>query len=227
MSKLRSLFAVAALAAVSFAAVGCEKDTFPLTPVAPANLMAIHASPNAPGVDLYVDNVKQNSSALTFPNKAGYLSVPAGTRNVKVNAAGTATTVINADLNLAGGASYSVFAYDSLSKIKPLVLTDDLATPAAGKAHVRFVHLSPDAPAVNIVVQGGPTLFSNIAFGGSTAFTPVDVATYTLEVRTTVGNTLVLTVPGVAVADRKIYTIWASGFAGGTPALAAQIIANN
>ena len=63
-----------------------------------ANVLVTHASPDAPGVDLLIDNVKQNSAALTYPNNTGYLDVESGTRNIKVNVAGTATTVINADL---------------------------------------------------------------------------------------------------------------------------------
>jgi hypothetical protein len=41
------------------------------------------------GVDLLVDNQKVNQQPLTFPQNTGYLSVNAGTRNVKVNVAGT------------------------------------------------------------------------------------------------------------------------------------------
>lgn len=120
-----------------------------------AKVLVTHASPNAPGVDLLVDNSKQNTAALSFPSNTGYLQVEAGTRNIKVNVSGTSTTVINADLALSNDQYYSVFAIDSVSKISALVLTDDLTAPASGKAHVRFVHLSPNAPAVDVAVTGG------------------------------------------------------------------------
>ena len=62
-----------------------------------AQVMVVHASPDAPGVDLLVDNSIVGSN-LTFPNNTGYLQLDAGTYNIKVNVTGTSTTVIEADL---------------------------------------------------------------------------------------------------------------------------------
>lgn len=194
-----------------------------------AKVLVTHASPNAPGVDLLVDNSKQNTAALNFPSNTGYLQVEVGTRNIKVNVSGTSTTVINADLALSKDQNYSVFAIDSVSKISALVLTDDLTAPASGKAHVRFVHLSPNAPAVDVAVTGGAVVFGNKAFKDYTAFTPLDAGTYNLEVRVAGTSTVALPLPGITLQAGKIYTVFAKGFLGGTgsEALGAEIIANN
>lgn len=224
--------AMAALAALSIGLLsGCgDDDDNPVapTPSAPSQVMAVHASPDAPAVDLLVDGAVAGSG-LAFPASTGYLSVPAGTRNVKVNVSGTATTVIEADLPLVAGQNYSVFANGPVASIGALVVTDDLTAPAAGKAHVRFVHLSPDAPAVDVAVAGGPVLFPNRAFQQYTAFTPVDAGTYNLEVRPAGTATVALAVPNVALQAGKIYTVFARGFLAGTgaQALGAQIIVNN
>jgi hypothetical protein len=209
---------------------GCGKDdkTNPVAPTPQARVMAVHASPDAPAVDLRVDGAIAGTG-LAFPNNTGYLNVNAGTRNVKVNVAGTSTTVINADLPLTAGTNYSVFACDSVARLGAVVVTDDLTTPASGKAHVRFVHLSPNAPAVDVAVTAGPVLFANKSFKGYTAFTPVDAGTYNLEVRVAGTSTVVLSLPGVPLTAGKIYTVFAKGFVGGTgaQALGAQIIVNN
>lgn len=226
---MNKLFALLPLFGLLFIAA-CEDDDDngdDNTPPATANVLVTHASPDAPGVDLLVDDAVVNSSALTFPNNTGYLEVEAGTRNVKVNASGTSTTVIDADLDLMADNDYSVFAIDTLASISALVLEDDLTAPSAGNAHVRFVHLSPDAPAVDITVPG-LTLFSNTAFGEATAFSPVPAGTYDVSVLVNATGDTALNVPGLTVDDGKIYTVWASGFAGGgTPALGAQVIVNN
>lgn len=233
MSRILSLTGLWALILSVGVFTGCSDDdeTSPTTPTPTqtARVMAVHASPNAPGVDVLVDNVKANSTPLTFPNNTPYLTVNAGTRNVKVNVAGTTTTVIEANLPVAANAVYSVFATDSVATLTPIVLLDTLTTPANNFAHVRFVHLSPNAPAVDVAVTGGPVLFANRAFQQYTAFTPVAVGTYNLEVRLAGTSTVVLSIPGVALANGKIYTVWARGFVGGsgTQALGAQIIANN
>ncbi|MGG9971848.1 DUF4397 domain-containing protein [Ferruginibacter sp. SUN002] len=223
--KHRILFITSAiLVAASLLFVSCEKDS-----PAQSNVLVVHASPNAPGVDLLVDNSKKNSSALAFPNNTGYLKVASGTRNIKVNVSGTATTVIEADLSLTKDASYTVFAVDSVSKISAVVLTDNLTAPAAGKAHVRFVHLSPNAPSVDVAVaSSGAVVFGNKAFKESTDFTPLDAGTYNLDVRVAGTSTVALVLPAITLESGKIYTIFAKGFLGGTgaQALGAEIIVN-
>jgi len=220
--------ALAVLAAVSLASCGEDSTSNPLAPAPQAQVMAIHASPDAPAVDLLVDGVVAGSG-LAYPNNTGYLNVAAGTRNVKVNVAGTSTTVIDANLPVTGGTSYSVFASGPVASIGALVIADDLSAPASGKAHVRFVHLSPDAPAVDVAVTSGPVLFANKAFKAYTAFTPVDAGTYDLEVRPAGTATVVLPLPGITLQAGKIYTVFARGLVGGTgaQALGAQIIVNN
>lgn len=197
-----------------------------------AQVMVIHASPDAPSVDLYVDDAKVNTTALAYPGNTGYLDVENGNRNFKVTPAGAALSnaVINASVTLEEDKAYSVFAANTVSNIEAVILEDDLSEPASGKAHVRFVHLSPDAPAVDIAVQNGPILFPNVAFKGSTAFTPVDAGTYTLEVRPTGTTTAALTTE-VQLANGGIYTIFAKGFltppADNTNELGAEVIVNN
>jgi len=110
------------------------------------------------------------------------------------------------------------------------VVTDNLSAPAAGKAHVRFVHLSPNAPAVNITLTDGTIVFGNKAFKQASDFTPLDAGTYDLQVRDAATNTsVVLELNDITVTSGKIYTVWAKGFVGGTgaQALGAQLIVNN
>ncbi len=205
----------------------CKKDE---PAASTAKLLVTHASPDAPGVDLLVDNVKQNTTgALTFPNSTAYITLNSGARGIKVNAAGTATSVINATLNFEKDKNYSLFAVDSLSKISTVFLTDDLSAPATGKAHVRFVHLSPNAPAVDIAVRGGAVVFANTTFKGSKPFTPLDAGTYNLDVRVAGTSTVALELPAITLEAGKIYTVFARGFLGGagTSALNASVIKNN
>ena len=199
-----------------------------LTAFGSANVMVIHASPDAPGVDLLVDD-KIAGSNLQFPGNTGYLPVTATTHNIKVNVAGTATTVIEADLDFMRDKSYSAFAVDTVATISPLVLEDNLSAPAAGYAHVRFIHLSPNAPAVDITTTDGTVVFGNKAFKEYTDFTPLPAGTYDLEVRLQGTNTVVLPLNGITLEDGKIYTVFAKGLVNGdgAQALGAQIIVNN
>lgn len=212
----------------SFIVVGCSDDDNPTTPQtksANANVNVVHASPDAPGVDLLVDNAVAGTN-LTFPKNTGYLEVSEGTRNIKVNVTGTSTTVIEANLDLTADKYYSVFAVDAVANLAPLVIEDDLTPPASGTAHVRFIHLSPDAPAVDITLTDGTVVFGNIKFKEYTNFTPLPAGSYDLQVRLTGTDTKVLDLPGISIMDGNIYTVFAKGFVAGTgsQALGAQII---
>ncbi|MCX7743162.1 MAG: DUF4397 domain-containing protein [Flavobacteriales bacterium] len=217
MKKIR-LISIA-LAAVSF--TSCSKEE-------KANLLVVHASPDAPGVDLLIENAVVNSASLTFPNYTGYLEIEAGTRNIKVNAAGTSTTVINADVNFTKDMYYSLFACNVLNGIEAVLFSDDLTAPAVGNAHVRFIHMSADAPAVDVALDGGDVVFSNVAFKQGTAFAPLAAGSYDLEVRVAGTQTVALDLDPITVADGKIYTVFAKGLLAGSgdQALGAQIIVN-
>ena len=205
-----------------------EDDTPTPTPTT-SKLMVTHASPNAPGVDLLVDGTKVNTSALDFPNSTSYLTVNSGNRNIKVNVSGTSTTVIDATPSFTANKSYSIFAVDDVAAISAIVVEDDLTAPATGKAHIRFIHLSPDAPAVDVALDGGEVVFGDYTFKEVSAFTPLDAGTYDLEVRVTGTTTVALDLDPITLTAGKIYTVFAKGFltGTGTQALGAQIINTN
>jgi hypothetical protein len=215
-----------------FSFSACSEDDESIAPVNPieqySKVMAVHASPDAPGVDLYVDNGLAGTN-LEFPNSTGYLEVTSGTRNVKVNVTGTETTVIEANLPLEANKNYTVFAIDEVANLMPLVVEDNLSAPASGKAHVRFFHLSPDAPAVDITLTDGTVVIGNTSFMEYTQFLPLDAAMYDLQVRVAGTDTVVLELEGLSLMDGKIYTVFAKGFVSGSDkqALGAEIILNN
>jgi hypothetical protein len=226
--KKNFIYVLSAVAVLGFGLSSCEKEEVKEY----AKIMVTHASPDAPGVDLLVDGAKQNTAALTFPSSTAYIQVEAGSRNIKVNASGTSTSVIDANVTFEKDKNYSIFAIDTLSSIEPLVIVDDLTAPASGKAHVRFVHLSPNAPAVDVTVANTSTIvFGNKAFKEYSAFTVLDAGTYDLEVKLVDGSgtgTVVLPLPGIALTAGKIYTVFAKGLVGSTAQpLGAQIIVNN
>lgn len=220
-----------AFSIVSFTLSGCSDDeNDPVTPPAAVKpkTTITHASPNAPTVDLLA-NGATIASNVAYLGTLPYTELNVGNNRIQVNVAGTTVSVIDATLPFDEGKNYSIFAIDSVLKISALRLEDDLTAPASGKTHVRFVHLSPNAPAVDVAVTGGPVLFSDYIFKEASSFTPINSGTYNLEVRLAGTSTVVLSLPGVTLTNGKIITIYARGFVGatGTQALGASVIAHN
>lgn len=227
--KFKNLVLALAVSITAFTFIGCDDEEDLMQPV-PSNssTMVIHGSPDAPGVDILVDNTVAGTN-LTYLQNTPYLTLPSGTRNIKVNVTGTSTTVIEGNINFTKDKSYSIFAVNSVANIEPLVLEDNLAAPASGKAHVRFIHLSPDAPPVDITLADGTVVFGNISFKGFTAFTPLDAGTYNLQVRLAGTSTVVLDLGNITLTSGEIYTTYARGFVAGVgdQQLGAAIIVNN
>lgn len=211
-----------ALAALAPAALAAE-----------ARVRVIHASPDAPSVDVLVNNSIRAFQSVDFNEITGYAPLPGGVYNAKVVPAGggAGQAVIDADLNLLYYRSYTVVAVGKLGtgEIAPLVLedtADPLATTLApGSARVRFVHASPDAPAVDIKVAGGPVLFSNVSFRGTGSYVLVPAGRADLEVRVAGTDIVALSVPGLQLRPGVTYTILATGFAtpGSSPSLGAIV----
>lgn len=207
--RLAPLFALA-LAAMAFLPLA--------TPVGAADAMVrvVHASPDAPAVDVYVDGQRAISN-LKYTEGTSYAMIPEGQRRIQVFPAGTGpsgTAVINAPVTVQGGRAYTIAAVNVVARIEPLVIEDNLTPPAAGKAHIRVVHASPDAPAVDVAVKGGPVPFTNASFKAATPFVPVDAGTYTFEIRPTGTTNAVLTTNPTPLAAGRLYTVFAMGQVG-------------
>jgi hypothetical protein len=186
-----------------------------------ARVRVLHASPDAPNVDVYA-NGNRVLSNVPFKTASDYLTVPAGSYTFEVRPAGAAASsnpVLSATADLRAGTDYTVAAVDRLSQIKARVFVDNNAAPAAGKAHVQVIHASPDAPAVDIAVKGGAVLVPNLPFGEQMGPLPVDAGAYNLEVRAAGSNTVALPLDGVELEAAKVYTFAAVGLAQGQPAL--------
>jgi hypothetical protein len=210
---------IAAIAALALVPTGADAQS------SDARIRVLHASPDAPSVDIYLDGAEAISD-LAFDDITDYVSVTSGNHNVQVfpaSADGSGDPVIDADVSLDAGADYTIAAVGALADIEPLVLVDNNAEPADGKAHLRFVHSSPDAPAVDIYADGAGVVVPAAEFKDASDYLPLDAGTYDLEVRAAGTETVALDLPGIELEAGKVYTAFAVGFLDGSPALAAKL----
>jgi hypothetical protein len=194
---------------------------------AEARVRVIHASPDAPAVDIYA-NGNRVLSNVPFKTASDYLSVPAGSYTFEVRPAGAAPAsapVLSATARLEAGTDYTVAALGRLAEIKAGVFIDNNAAPAAGNAHVKVIHASPDAPAVDVYANNSVAVVQNISFGEAQGPVPVPAGTYNLQIRPAGTTQVALPVDGVAVQAGRVYTFVAVGLLSGDPALSVLPIA--
>jgi hypothetical protein len=182
-----------------------------------ALLRVLHASPNVPAVTVYV-NGQPAIERLATLKWTGYLSLDAGTYDVAVAAAGQplSKAVLKAKITLADKTRYTALARGLAGAKKnklELALQTDIATAPAGKAGVRVWHLSPDAPKVDIWVNGKKVL-SGVPYKKTSSYLSLDAGTYRIQVAVAGTKKIVLTARVTVGADRA-YSIAALGSAAG------------
>lgn len=213
-----------------FMADGCSKDDSPTSPSTnSAMVMAVHASPDAPAVDILVDGVVAKSN-LGFTENTPYLPVAVGTHNVKINVAGTSQTVLELPaVPVTAGLVSSVFAIGYAENLGIMLLLDDLTSPSAGKSKIRFLNLSPNAPAVDLTDTDGNILFGDVSFGDEVSdFDETDAGTYNTQVRQAGTSEVLLDGQNITLTAGKIYTVFLEGIVGGEGAqtLGTTVIVN-
>lgn len=125
-----------------------------------ARLRLVHASPDAPDVDIYANNALLLSD-VPYLAATGYLAVPPGTYTVDLRAAGASpasppaysiTVDLAADVDYTGIAAGFLGSADPADAFRVLALADDFGGPSADAWRVRLVHAGADAPTVGVDV---------------------------------------------------------------------------
>ena len=164
-----------------------------------------------------------------------YTIQPKGASTIAYNDNGFSTAKASVTKDLLDDNVYSTFLIDSASKIKAVIVDDDLNEGTPGKVKIRFFHFSPNTVPIDVVIQGTATkVFSARSFNDQAAnktlekFIEIEPGTYTfLFNNATTGATLYTTSAQILLTDR-IYTIAARGFTGGagSQALGAWVYPN-
>lgn len=207
------------LAAVTVSAVlvSCSKDKIDYTPQPISIMGVIHASPTTEKLDFYVGETKANRDDFAYTNKINYLQIYSGDRDVKITKKGSTATVLTEKLKLVDQMAYSLFIIDTFDKAKFLLVKDSVTVAGAGKAKLRFINLSPDAPALNLSIVGKDApVVTNKLFKEYSNFESIDAGDkVTFKIKNNAGVE-VATLVDQKIEQGKIYTIWVKGLKSAT-----------
>lgn len=197
--------------------------TIETPPSAVSFIRVLHASPDAPAVDVYA-NGNPIAKNLAYKGFTPYVKVPAGNYNIKVFPAGkTVNPVVDSNFELPGNSIFTVAAIGNLANISLLPVLEPLHSANPGFAMVRFAHLSPTAPPVDITLPNGQKLFKDVEFKEVTGYIPVRPGNYTLQARPTGTDKVALIVPNIVFKPNLLYTVYAVGLLEGKPSLQVLI----
>lgn len=189
-----------------------------------SSIRVFHASPNAPAVDVYA-NGKLIVKNLSYKELSQYISVAPGSYNIMVYTSGQMTNpVINTNLNIPANTVFNIAVIGTLPDISLYPIQEPTTAQNFGRPCVRFVHLSPNAPAVDIKLSDGTKVFTGVGYKGITDYACVPTGTYTFTVSPTGRENIVLTVPNVKLDPNSYYTLYAVGLVGKSPTLEVMLV---
>lgn len=191
-----------------------------------ARVRIVHASPDAPAVDIYVNGGKVLEN-LPFREYSEYLSLPTGTYNVEIKVAGTNTLVKQISVPVQAGKDYTAIAVGYAGSGRTpgfdvMLLEDDNSAPADGRIKLRVAHTAPGAPAVDVYVttpfetlEGKQPVLTNVPFKAASGYLTVPIGMYQARVVVAGTKTIAIDSHRLVTWGGMIRTIIAVDSAGG------------
>ncbi len=225
-SKLRSVFTLTLITLSTLAIISCKKVEQVTTKI--SFLRIINASPTLGTFDTYINTQKANSGPLPFGGVLRYVQPTAGSCELRFTVANDLQTLFTKSINLTPDVAYSYYLIDKGVSLDGLLITDVMGATATDKAYVKFINLSPDAPALSLNVLGGVSVATSKAYKATSEFVAIDVKKQSFEIKDGAGN-VKTTLIDESLAGGRYYTIIARGLL--TPgnneqAFSAQAIIN-
>jgi len=166
---------------VSISLTSCKKDE---TDTTISYLRVINASPSLATYNTYFNGTLLNSAALPFAGSVSYSSYTPGSYPLKFTTASSAESLLTKNITLGVNTYYSTYLINKPAALDIYTISDDLSITATDKAYVRFINLSPDAPALDLAkTSSTSSLATNKVYKAASTFTTVDAGTYTLDAK--------------------------------------------
>lgn len=208
--------AAALLGSTGTAVGGDGGDADASTPTRLSAVKVAHMSPDAPNVDVYLNGLPLLED-VSFKTVSGSLTLHRGEYRAQVTPAGEGldAAVVDTTVEL-GPYAYTGIAVGEVSEgsdrpLAALLPRSHLGPMEEGTSRVRFFHLSPDAPSVDVVPEAtGEPLFSDVAYTQNRT-AEVPAGEYTLQVRPAGGQDVVAQFD-VSLAPGWVYTGYAVGY---------------
>jgi hypothetical protein len=171
-----------------------------------AKVRFLHTSPDSSNVDIYVDG-KRVIKDLPFKNLSKDFSIKAGKHHIDIYPTGDmVNSVLNKTITVEPGNSYTLATIDSVKNMRLLVFQNQPTVPV-NESKVRFIHLAPDSPALDIAVKDRDVVFPKVSYKQTTDYLGLTPMTVDLEAREAGSKTVLLPLPKLQFRANESYTI--------------------
>jgi Domain of unknown function (DUF4397) len=172
-----------------------------------------HFSRVTGAADVYVDG-ERRFGPVPFRAISDYLRLDPGAHEFAIRAAGAAADaepLAATTVDLAAGEASTVAVVGAKGRLRFFTAKDDLSPPPAGMAKVRGMHVSPEAPAIDVRTAGGPMLFRKLTFPSASRYVTIPPGEYEVEMLASGTDRVLVRVGGLRVPAGGVFTVVGAG----------------
>ena len=170
----------------------------------------LNASPDAPAVDIYINGglIFKN---IKFKDFTEYVQLSMGQYKMEVYPVGQMDKpVLAQNIQVPQKQVITIAAAGNFEDLQLIPYIEGNADGLAmNQSRVRVIHLSPDAPEVDVLING-QIVFNNIGFMDATDYIKVVSGTYNIVVNLAGTNDTILTF-SLQLNSQKVYTVYVVG----------------
>ncbi|MEJ2905298.1 DUF4397 domain-containing protein [Pedobacter panaciterrae] len=188
----------------------CKKEAADTTGL--SSLTIINASPTLATYNAYLDGTKVIESALPFGGVIPYATLTEGDHTLKFTAESDLTALLSKTIAIETNKAYSFFVINKNENMDGLLISDTPDAYSTEKAFIRFVNLSPDAPALDLSLNNDTTnLVTDKSYKAVSSFTEITPGTYSLDTKNAAEGTVMSTLSSTVLTAGQYYTVMAIG----------------
>lgn len=165
-------------------------------------------------IGFFINDSKVLGPPLEYTQESGYFITYPRASDFDAIEGSASNYFLETNVTFKPNTYHTIFIAGERSSITSLFTEDDLSTPAAGKAKVRFVHLSPDGGSLILAIKNGAELFSGQDYKTASEFKTIDPGNYDLQLKTPSGA--IILEQNVTITAGGIYTAWVKGIQAGS-----------
>jgi len=172
--RMKRSMGILSLAMVPFLTSCLDDDEARIDPVPEAYVSFYHGAPNLSSLQIEVDNRRYNTNTFDYSTYFDYGRFYTGERNFSFKLGNAANSLMDTLVEFEADKAYSFFISEEADGFLPVIVEDEIESPAQGKALIRLINLSPDAPEVSLLMgEDEEEVFENQAYRAIAASTGV------------------------------------------------------
>lgn len=183
------------------------------------NIRIIHALPNAPNVDVYVDGSLLTSN-LSFGKISKYITLTSNEYEFQVFITGTYDKpLLSQNIPLIANANYTISIVELDNNLFLFRLKDSNIPFNKSQTFLRFINLSSTSPLLSLSLPNGIILFNEAEYLETTGYSHLSSGIYNFEVILGSSDISAKYIRNLTLNNGKFYTIYIIGLFNGKPPL--------